>query len=138
VADYGELAQKLSNQRTHAQSSQEAGAERSTSLADIFEHVKHHVSTEIEKANVEMRKRKLNTIERVFLPSYHGKLCLTVGSVLLCTVELQEAKGQIAAVLSGPPNAQEISRKEFLLTEGCDPERIAVEIVSGLLMGEFS
>ena len=49
MADYGELAQKLSNQRTHTQSSQEAGAERSTSLADVFEHVKHHVSTEIEK-----------------------------------------------------------------------------------------
>jgi len=138
VADYGELAQKLSNQRSHDRSAQDAGAERELGLTDVFEHVKHHVSTEIEKANVEMRKRKLNTVERVFLPSYHGKLCLTVGSVLLCTVELQEAKGQIVAVLSGPPNAQEISRKEFLLVKGCDPEQIAVEIVSGLLMGEFS
>ena len=43
-----------------------------------------------------------------------------------------------AAVISGPPNALEISRKEFLLFEGRDPEEIAVEIVSGLLMGEFS
>jgi hypothetical protein len=136
--DYSKLAQKLSNQRSDAQSIQHAGVVRGTSLADVYEHVKLHVMSEIEKANVEMRKRKLNTIERVFLPSFHGKLCLTVGSVLLCTVELQETKGQIAAVLSGPPNAQEISRKEFLLTEGCDPEQIAVEIVSGLLMGEFS
>lgn len=136
--DYGKLAQKLSNQRLHAQSVQDAGAQRGTGLADVYEHVKVHVISEIEKANVEMRKRKLNTIERVFLPSYHGKLCLTVGSVLLCTVELQEAKELIAAVLSGPPNAMEISRKEFLLYEGCDPEQIAVEIVSGLLMGEFS
>jgi hypothetical protein len=32
----------------------------------------------------------------------------------------------------------EISRKEFPLIEGCNPERIAVEIVSGLIMGEFS
>jgi hypothetical protein len=136
--DYSKLAQKLSNQRSDAQSIQDAGVVRGTSLADVYERVKLHVMNEIEKANVEMRKRKLNTIERVFLPSYHGKLCLTVGSVLLCTVELQEAKGQIAAVLSGPPNAQEISRKEFLLIPGCDPERIAIEIVSGLLMGEFS
>jgi hypothetical protein len=136
--DYGDLAQKLSKQRSHAQSAQHAGAERGTSLADVYEHVKLHVMSEIEKANVEMRKQKLSTIERVFLPSYHGKLCLTVGSVLLCTIELQEAKGLIAAVISGPPNAQEISRKEFLLFEGRDPEKIAVEIVSGLLMGEFS
>ena len=136
--DYSKLAQKLSNQRSDAQSIQHAGVVRGTSLADVYEHVKLHVMNEIEKANVEMRKQKLNTIERVFLPSYHGKLCLTVGSVLLCTVELQESKELIAAVISGPPNAQEISRKEFLLFEGCDPEKIAVEIVSGLLIGEFS
>jgi hypothetical protein len=136
--DYGKLAQKLSNQRSRAQSAQEAGAERETGHAEVYERVKLHIMGEIEKANVEMRKRKLNTIERVFLPSFHGKLCLTVGSVLLCTVELQEGKGIIAAVISGPPNALEISRKEFLLFEGRDPEEIAVEIVSGLLMGEFS
>jgi hypothetical protein len=136
--DYGELAQKLSNQRSHAQSAHEVGAERGTSLADVYGRVNLYVMNEIEKANMEMRKRKLNTIERVFMPSYRGKLCLTFGSELLCTVELQEAKELIAAVISGPPNAQEISRKEFLLFEGCDPERIAVEIVSGLLMGEFS
>jgi len=136
--DYGELAQKLSNQRSHAQSAHEVAAERGTSLADVYGRVSFYVMNEMEKANMEMRKRKLNTIERVFMPSYRGKLCLTFGSELLCTVELQEAKELIAAVISGPPNAQEISRKEFLLFEGCDPERIAVEIVSGLLMGEFS
>jgi len=138
VTDYGELAQKLSNRRSHAQSAQEAWAERGTGLTDVYERVKLHVNNEIEKANVEMRKRKLNTIERIFMPSFRGKLCLTFGSELLCTVELQEAKGQITAVISGPPNALEISRKEFPLIEGCDPERIAVGIVSGLLMGEFS
>jgi hypothetical protein len=100
--------------------------------------VKLHVNTEIEKANVEMRKRKLDTIERIYMPSHRGKLCLTFGSGLLCTVDLQEGKRQIAAVISGPPNAMEISRKEFPLIEGCNPERIAVEIVSGLIMGEFS
>lgn len=136
--DYGELAQKLSNQRSRAQSAQGVAAERATSLDEVYERVKLHVMNEIEKANVEMGKRKLNTIERVFMPSYRGKLCLTLGSQLLCTVELQEAKGHITAVISGPPNAQEISRKEFLLTDGPDPKRIAVEIVSGLLMGEFS
>jgi hypothetical protein len=136
--DYGKLAQKLSNQRSSARQAEQPGAERGAGLADVYERVKIQVMSEIEKANVEMRKQKLDTIERVFLPSYHGKLCLTFGSKLLCTVELHEAKGQIAAVISGPPNALEISRKEFSLIAGCDPKEIAVEIVSGLLMGEFS
>jgi hypothetical protein len=57
---------------------------------------------------------------------------------LLCTADLQEAKGQITAVITGPPNAQEISRKEFRLGGDCIPEQIAVEIISGLLGGEFS
>jgi hypothetical protein len=138
VTDYGELAQKLSNQRSLADSAQEAGAERGVDAAAIYERVKVHASDEIEKANVELRKRKLAIIERLFVPSFRGRLCLTFGSELLCTVELQEPKGQIAAVISGPPNAREISRKEFLLIEGCDPEQIAVEIVSALLMGAFS
>jgi hypothetical protein len=138
VTDYGELAQKLSIQRSRAQSAQEAEAERGMGHAEVYERVKLHVLDEIEKANVEMRKRKLDTIERAFIPSCRGKLCLTYGSKLLCTVELQEAKLQIAAVISGPPNALEISRKEFPIIKGCDPEQIAVEIVSGLLVGEFS
>jgi hypothetical protein len=128
----------LSNQRSHAQSIQDAGAERETGLTEVYERVKFHVVNEIEKANGEMRKRKLDTIERIFTPCHRGKLCLTFGSRLLCCVELQEAKELIAAVISGPPNALEISRKEFLLYDGCDPEQIAVEIVSGLLVGEFS
>jgi hypothetical protein len=124
VTDYGELAQKLSNQRSRAQWDREAGV------------VKIHAGNEIEKANAELRKRKLGIIERLFLPSYHGKLCLSFGS-LLCTADLQEAKGHVTAVITGPPNHQEISRKDFALNEH-DPEQIAVAIVSGLLMGEFS
>lgn len=138
MTDYGELAQKLSNQRSHAHSAEETAAGRELALTDGYERVKLHLNAEIEKANAEMRKRKLNSIERIYMPSHRGKVCLTLGSELLCTVELQEAKGQIAAVISGPPNAMEISRKEFPLTKGSDPERIAEAIVSGLLMGEFS
>lgn len=138
MADYGELAQKLSNRRTQAKSAQQAGAGRELAFADVYERVKLHVNTEIEKANVEMRKHKLDTIERIYMPSHRGKLCLTFGSEFLCTVDLQEFKKQITAAISGPPHALEISRKEFPLISGCDPEQIAVEIVSGLIMGEFS
>ena len=138
MTDYGELAQKLSNQRSRAQWDREAGVERESDATQIFERVKIHAGNEIEKANAELRKRKLATLERVFLPSYQGKVCLTFGSQLLCAVELQQARGQITAVISGPPNAAEISRKVFLLSEGYSPDAIAAEIVSGLLMGKFS
>ncbi len=138
MTNYGELADKLSSQRSHARPAQEPPVGRGVTAAQVYENVKLHVSNEIEKANVELRKRRLATIERVFLPSYEGRLCLTFGSDLLCTVDLQETRGQITAVISGPPNAIEISRKEFLLGGDCIPERIAVDIVSGLLGGEFS
>jgi hypothetical protein len=136
MTDYGELAQKLSNRLSHAQPAREPGSERGMDPAVIYERVKLRVSDEIEKANVELRKRKLAPVERLFLPSYHGRLCLSFGP-LLCTADLQEAKGHVTAVITGPPNQQEISRKDFALNE-YRPEQIAVEIVSGLLMGEFS
>ena len=57
---------------------------------------------------------------------------------LFCTVYLEEAKGQIRAVIVGPPNSAEISRKEFMIDGDMSPEQITAEIVSGLLMGEFA
>jgi hypothetical protein len=136
--NYGKLAQELSNQRSHAEWVQEAGAKRRTDFNEVYERVKLQILSEIEKANMEMRKRKLDTIERIFTPCHRGKLCLTLGSRLLCSVGLQEDKGQIAAVISGPPNALEISRREFPLINGCNTEWIAVGIVSGFFKGEFS
>ena len=137
MTNYGELADKLSSLRSHARPAQDPPVGRGVTAAQVYENVKVHVSHEIEKANVELRKRRLTAIERLFLPSYQGRLCLSFGS-LLCTADLQEAKGQITAVISGPPNALEIARKEFPLGGDCVPEKIAEEIVSGLIMGEFS
>jgi hypothetical protein len=136
VTNYGDLADKLINQRSHARSAQEPGADRRVDPAAIYERVKLLVTHEIEKANPELRKRRLVNIERLFLPSYQGRLCLSFGP-LLCTADLHEAKGLVTAVITGPPNQQEISRKDFALNE-YRPEQIAVEIVSGLLTGEFS
>jgi len=149
--DYGKLADKLKDSESPARESQGG---RKTDPVALFESVKAHVGREIEKANVELRKRRLGTIERVFMPSFHGKLCLTLGSELLCTVELQEAYGRIAVVILGPPNRIEIARKEYLpegapavpppsestvkTAYGYGPEQIAVDIVSGLIMREFA
>lgn len=132
---YGKLADSLSSRRWHGASQQEIAHE--VDGAKAYERVKVLVDHEIEKANGELRKRKLDLIERLFLPSYQGRLCLTFGSDLLCTVDLQEVKRQITAVISGPPNHREIARKEFALHQ-YRPEQIAVEVVSGLIMGEFS
>jgi hypothetical protein len=149
VADYGQLADKLKGRRS--QSQKHSG----TDPTAFYESIKACVGVEMEKANAELRKRRMDLIERVFLPSFQGRLCLTFGSDFLCTVDLVEGKGRIAAVITGPPNAREIARKEFLIHErgeadaiarygavkavaGYGPEQIAVEIVSGLLMREFS
>lgn len=136
MANYGELADKLNSRRSYARLTQQPLAERGVGAAQIYERVKVLVCHEIEMANVELHKRRLALIERLFLPSFQGRLCLTFGSGLLCTADLQEAKGQITALITGPPNAQEISRKEFKLGQ-YHPEQIAVEIVSGLMRGEF-
>jgi len=141
VTDYGKLADKLKGVGPSN------GTGQKTDLVAIYECVKLHVESEIEKANEELIKRRLPTIERLLVPSFHGRLCLTIGSELLCTVDLHEPKAQITAVISGPPNRCEISRKEFPLTQApasarsaarYGPRQIAVEIVSGLLVGRFS
>jgi hypothetical protein len=137
MTNYGELADQLNIRRSLARQTQEPAAERGADSAQVYERVKVLVSHEIDKANVELQRRRLALIERLFLPSYQGRLCLSFGSELLCIADLQEMKGQITAVLQGPPNHQEISRKVFALNE-FRPEQIAVEIVSGLLRGEFS
>ena len=137
MANYADLADQLSARNVRDAMSYELLTVQDSSALQIYENVKVQVRHESEKANTELQKRGRGRIERVFLPSYQGRLCLTFGSQLLCTVDLQEAKGQIAAIITGPPNALEISRKEFALTQ-YRPEQIAVEIVSGLLQGEFA
>lgn len=121
----------------------------------FYKFVKQQVDEEVDKANKELRKRNLPLIERVFIPSYQGKISLTFGTGLLCTVELQASKGQVVAAIFGPPNRHPISRKEYILDPkavipqhspedetkvgiGYGPQKIAGEIVSGLLLGKFS
>jgi hypothetical protein len=156
VADYGVLADRLSDLVQAGNPPCKSLARNGFDPAEFYESVKIHVEDEVEKANVELRKRGLTTIERVFIPGFLGKLCLTFGTALLLSVELQETKGRIKAVIFGPPNRSEISKKEYFLgphalqsrvvsieeygniAVDCGPDEIAAEIVSGLLMGEFA
>ena len=138
MTNYKQLADKLIQRRTHARHEQATAAAREMDAAQVYERIKLLVGKEIDKANAELRRRKLATVERVFLPCCLGRLCLTFGMELFCTVYLEEAKGQIRAVIVGPPNSAEISRKEFMIDGDMSPEQITAEIVSGLLMGEFA
>jgi hypothetical protein len=153
VADYAALADKL---RDDGKILDRKPAENGIDLAVFYQNVRELIASEVEKANAELRKRDLPVIERIFMPGFHGKLSMTFGTALLCSVDLDEEKERITAALFGPPNRCEISRKEFFLTAphrngsaapadpivktaiGFSPDRIAGEIVSGIIMGEFS
>jgi hypothetical protein len=155
VTDYGALADKLKGYVEAAKRAKKRPARYEIDPVAFYESVKAQIEKEAGKANIELRKRKLPTIERVFVPSFYGRLCLTFGTRLLCHVDLQESKERITAVISGPPHGLEIARKEYLFSQeatrlqaspideaekvavGYSPDQIAAEVVSGLLMGEF-
>jgi hypothetical protein len=153
VVDYGRLADK-------ARALQKGGDNLRSPQADpreLYEKVKTLVLEEVQKANAELGKRKMALIDRVLSPSYKGRLCLSIGTTLLCNVDYTAAAEgcRITASICGPPNGAEISRKQFLAVNespklqsherlgtipwemGSTPQRIAVDIVSGLLAGEF-
>jgi len=154
VTDYDKLAKKLQEMKSGASAGNKP-ASYGFDPATFYQHVKQQVEEEVDKANVELRKRGLPVIERVFVPSSQGKVSLTFGTQFLCNVELNPARGRITALIIGPPNSAEIARKDFPLNqeggpqqsaidnaEGSlvvySPHRIAAEIVSGLLAGEFA
>jgi hypothetical protein len=156
VADYGVLAERLSDLAQAGSPARKRLARNGIEPAAFYESVKAQVEEEVEKANAELRKRGLTTIERIYIPGFLGRLCLTFGTALLLSLELQETKGRIKVVIFGPPNRSEISKKEYFLgpqapqsytvpleeyeniAVDCGPGKIAAEIVSGLLMGEFA
>lgn len=156
MTDYGVLADRLSDLVQAGRPARKRLARNGIDPAAFYESVKVHVEQEVGQANEELRKRGLSTIERIFIPGFLGRLSMTFGTALLCSVELNESKGRVRAVIFGPPNRDEISRKDFLLIPeaaplqdsptdeadkaavGFSPQKIAAEIVSGLLMRGFA
>jgi hypothetical protein len=154
VTDYDKLAKKLQGMKSGAPAGNKP-ASYGFDPATFYQYVKQQVEEEVDKANLELRKRGLPVIERVFMPSSQGKISLTFGTGFLCNVELNPARGRITALIIGPPNSAEIARKDFPLNPEAGPQasaihnaeetlivysprRIAAEIVSGLLAGEFA
>ena len=154
VTDYDKLANKLKG-KISGHPAGNKPASYGFDPAIFYQYVKQQVEEEVDKANLELRKRNLPVIERVFMPSSQGKLSLTFGTEFLCNVELNPARARITAIVIGPPNSAEIARKDFPLNPEAGPQqsaiddaggslvvysphRIAAEIVSGLLAGEFA
>ena len=122
----------------------------------FFESVILHLKEEMKKVNVELHKRKAPIFEQIHLPSFDEEFILTYGTNALCRVGRGIMRGgcRITATISGPPNGYEISRREFLCKkeETCNevitidasqskisfaPQEVAVDIISGVLLGKF-
>jgi hypothetical protein len=155
MVNYAKLAEKAKM----IQIADKLEAERHKQLREdpciFFDKVKAHIVEEMNKANVELRKRGAATFDRNYLPGFSEELFLTYGTDSLCRVGLGILGGgcRVTAVISGPPNGYEISRKEYLCNqdkacqevlpaveegmppEGSCPEEIAVDIISGILRG---
>jgi hypothetical protein len=156
VTDYDALEAKLKGKKKPGEPRIENRGNYGFASGPFYQLVKQQIEEEVDKANVELRKRGLSTIERVFIPGFLGRVCLTFGTAFLLSVELHEAKGRIRAVIFGPPSRDEIARKDYFLNldavdlrdspieevqkgaVGFSPHRIAAEVVSGLIMGEFA
>ena len=111
---YSALADKLEGLRNGVKPVNKCSTREAIDLNTFFESVKEQIDTEIQKANVELVRRKLDIIERVFVPCYRGKLCLTFGTALRCNVDLDETSWRIRLVISGPPNGLVIVKREYL------------------------
>ncbi len=159
MVDYAKLADKAKalQEATKGASRYEKTLEYDPAV--FYQAVKSHLVEEINKANPELSKRGVPTLDRSFLPSYAGKFCFTFGVSLFCSVEMdtQPERHRIKAVITGPPNGNEVGRREYLfnrggpeppsyraeegvgtIVTGLGPEAIAVDIVSSILSGEFS
>ena len=158
MANYAKLATiaKMKQEADHAAIDKNKEL-RAVDPCSFFAKVKEHILEEMNKANVELRKRDAATFDRYFLPGFPDEMFLTYGIDSLCRVGLGVRGGncRVTAIISGPPNGYELSRKEYLCNQdvacheplpfvtdefppdGSCPEEIAVDVISGVLRGGF-
>ena len=156
MVNYAKLAEKAKMIQIADKLEAERHKQLRTDPCVFFEKVKEHIVEEMNKANVELRKRNAAGFDRNYLPGFSDELFLTYGTDSLCRVGLGIQGGcRVTAVISGPPNGFEISRKEYLCNQdkachevlpdvdvamppdGSCPEEIAVDVISGILRGGF-
>jgi hypothetical protein len=161
VVDYAKLAEKAKALQDAANGAHGRVKVKEQDPIVFFDSVKSHLVAEMQKANIELGKRGVATLDRSFSPSFSGRFCFTFGMSLLCSVELETKMGQprIRAIISGPPNGGEIGRREYLfnldrrapapqsfrtdehagvvVVTGLNPEDTAIDIISCILTGEL-
>jgi hypothetical protein len=157
MTDYAKLADIAKLKEIVDHSAVEKHKELRADPCTFLERVKKHLMEEMNKANVELRKKRAPTFDRIHLPSLDEEVLLTYGTSSLCRVGLGIMSGgcRITAVISGPPNGYEISRREYRCKQegGCrevlavdesqsrtmafSPDEVAADIISGVLVGKF-
>ena len=159
MVDYAKLADKAKALQEAAKGSDGRPERRELDPTVFFDSVKSHLVAEMNKANMELGKRGVATLDRSFSPSFSGRFCFTFGTSLLCSVELGTRAGErrIKATITGPPNGGEIGRREYefnrgklepqsfrtdedsgVIVTGLNPEETAIDIITSILAGEFS
>lgn len=158
MADYAELAGIARARHDAERHSASRHREQKADPKIFFDKVKTLVFAEMNKANLELRKSGAPLFGRNHLPGFDREIFITFGTDLLCIVSLEVRAGRdfIQAVLSGPPNGFELSRREYPCNYdasslelprayvagapviGIRPEQIAVDIISSVLRGEFA
>ena len=159
MVDYAKLADDAQLIQHADRSAADMRRELRAYWRSIFESVRTQVAGEMNKANVELRKRGVATIDRYHLPGFEDEIFLTYGTDTLCRVGVgvREGEVRITAVLSVPPNGYEIARKEYgprrredlhtgiHLAEAAEPvvdleslpREIAINIISSIILGRF-
>jgi hypothetical protein len=157
VIDYAKLAGYAKVVQENKDLAGDSSKGRSEDPHLFFGKVKQYVQEEMKKANAELIKRKAAVIGWNHLPGFDDEIFLTYGTDTMCRVVLrkQSGVGMITAILSGPPNGYEISRKIYPCDEEANlfeapaggqaapqkvknrPREIAGNIIFGILVGSF-
>ena len=156
--DYSKLADHAKSTQVADQLAIELHNRLKGDRCAFFGKIRAHLIEEMKRANVELMKRGAAAlIDQNHLPTYSDEVFLTYGTDSLCRVGLgvHGVGCQITAVISGPPNGYEISKKEYtcnrdkfcrvIIPEAKGgkpvvpslPDEIAIDIVSSILLGRF-
>jgi hypothetical protein len=157
MVDYEKLAAQAKAAQDAADFASRKAHESAFDPRVFFQRVTTNLNEEMNKANVELEKRGIEPISRNHLPNFDGIIFLVFGLGFMCRVELdpQPRTARIRAIICGPPNGQELSRREFSIGQGAPsagplsaerggsrvvgptPQEIAQEIIAGIVIGKF-
>ena len=158
MVNYAQLADSAKKVQDAGKSASITHKELRVDPCAFFDAVRAHLAAEMKKANVELRKKGAAAIDQNHLPGFDTEVFLTFGTDSLCRVGLGIKVGEcrITAIISGPPNGYEISRREYRCkqeetcrivltideaegrTTAFSPDEVAADIIAGILVGKFN